>query len=60
MSGLASAIDMDWLLVGNADVLLGAGVEDVFAPTYLDVQGTRVATLPPLRAFAELGARFRF
>jgi hypothetical protein len=60
MSGIAGATELDWLLTGNLDALLGVGVEDVFAPTYLDVQGTRVATLPPLRAFAELGGRIRF
>jgi hypothetical protein len=59
MSGIAGAMELDWLLTENADVLLGVGVEDVFAPTYLDVQSTRV-TLPPVRAFAEAGARIRF
>jgi hypothetical protein len=60
MSGIAGAMDVGWLLAGNTDLLAGLGIEDVFSPTYLDLQGTRVATLPPLRAFGEMGCRLRF
>jgi hypothetical protein len=60
MSGIAGAMEVGWLLAGNADLLVGFGMEDVFFPTYLDLQGTRVATLPPLRAFGEIGGRLRF
>ena len=59
-----SAIDLvlegDWLFSQNIGLLVGVGAQDSFSPTYVDLQGVRVATLPPLRAKAETGLRVRF
>jgi hypothetical protein len=42
------------------EAILGLGLEEVFVPTYVALQGARVATLPALRAGAEAGLRLRF
>jgi hypothetical protein len=60
LSGLDALIDAEWRLGRNADALVGAGIEEIFGTTYIDLNGARVATLPPFRAVAEAGLRVRF
>jgi len=60
LSGADVVVEGDWLFARDVEVVLGLGVIDVFTPTYVDVQGTRVATIPPLRGLAEAGFRLRF
>jgi hypothetical protein len=60
LSGLDVLVDGSWRFVPDVEAILGAGLEDVFAPTYVNLQGARVATLPALRAIAEGGLRLRF
>ncbi len=60
LSGLDVLVDGSWRFVPDVEAILGVGLEDVFAPTYVNLQGARVATLPALRAVAEAGLRLRF
>ncbi len=60
LSGIGLAVEGDWLFSQNIGLLLGIGAQDFFSPTYVDLQGVRVATLSPLRASAETGLRVRF
>jgi hypothetical protein len=60
LSGVDALIESEWRLGEGADILAGVGVEDVLATTYLDLNGVRVATLPPLSGIAEVGMRLRF
>jgi hypothetical protein len=60
ISGFDTLVDFSWLVTADVDVLLGAGLEDVFGETYIDLHGVRVATIPPLRAVGEAGVRLRF
>jgi hypothetical protein len=60
LSGVDGVVEGDWLFATDVEVVLGLGLADVFAPTYVDVQGTRVATIPPLRGLGEVGFRLRF
>ncbi|MGO9832926.1 MAG: hypothetical protein ACLP1X_01790 [Polyangiaceae bacterium] len=60
ISGFDTLVDASWLVTADVDILLGAGLEDVFGETYIDLHGTRVATIPPLRAVGEAGVRLRF
>jgi len=60
LSGVDGVVEGDWLFATDVEVVLGLGLADVFAPTYVDVHGTRVATITPLRALGELGFRLRF
>jgi hypothetical protein len=60
LSGLDALIDAEWRLARNADALVGVGIEEIFGTTYIDLNGARVATLPPFRAVAETGLRVRF
>jgi hypothetical protein len=60
LSGVDGFVEGDWLFAPDVEVVLGVGLADMFAPTYVDVQGTRVATIPPLRALGEAGFRLRF
>jgi hypothetical protein len=60
LSGLDVLVDGSWRFVPDVEAILGVGLEDVFAPTYVTLQGARVATLPELRALAEAGLRLRF
>jgi len=60
LSGLDVLVDGSWRFASDVDAILGVGLEDVFAPTYVNLQGARVATLPALRVVAEAGLRLRF
>jgi hypothetical protein len=60
LSGVDLVADASLRLGSEVQLLVGGGVEDLFAPTYVDVQGVRVATLPPLRGLAEAGLRLSF
>jgi hypothetical protein len=58
--GLDVFADGSWRLAPDVEAILGLGLEEVFVPTYVALQGARVATLPALRAGAEAGLRLRF
>jgi hypothetical protein len=60
MSGVDVVLEGDWLFVRNIGVFAGIGAQDTFSPTYVDVQGARVATLPPVRGKASTGLRVQF
>ncbi len=60
LSGVDAVVEGDWLFASDVEVVLGLGLADVFAPTHVDVQGTQVANIPPLRGLAEVGFRLRF
>jgi hypothetical protein len=60
LSGLDAVIEAEWRLGANVDVVGGVGVEEMLATTNVDLNGTRMATLPPLSAVAEVGLRLRF
>ena len=60
LSGLDAILEVEWRLGASADVVLGAGLEEMFATTYIDLNGARMATLPPLSAVAQGGLRLRF
>ncbi len=60
LSGLDAIVEGEWRLGAGADAVLGAGLEEMFATTYIDMNGTRVATLPPLSVVAQGGLRLRF
>jgi hypothetical protein len=60
LSGVDALIEVEWHLGGSVDLLAGAGVEEMFATTYVDMNGVRTATLPPLTTIAEGGLRLRF
>jgi hypothetical protein len=59
-SGLGAVVELEWLLASEVDVIVGGGIEDVFDPTYVNVRGVQVTTIPPLRLVAEVGVRARF
>jgi hypothetical protein len=59
LSGVDGVLEGDWLFAPDVEVVLGLGLADVFAPTYVDFQGART-TIPPLRALGEAGFRLRF
>jgi hypothetical protein len=60
LSGVDALLEAEGRLGGGADVVVGAGLEEMFATTYVDLNGTRMATLPPLSAVAQGGLRLRF
>jgi hypothetical protein len=62
LSGVEAAGDVRWAFTpaGGAAALAGVGIVDVFSPTYVTVRGAQVATLPPVRLFAEAGCELRF
>ena len=60
LSGVDVLVEGEWRLGEAADILTGAGVEDRLATTHVDLDGTRVATVPPLSGVAEAGVRLRF
>jgi hypothetical protein len=60
LSGADAFLEAGWLLSSDLEAILGVGVEDVMAPTYVQVRNTQVATLPPVRLLAELGVKLRF
>ena len=60
VSGVDALVETALQLTADVDALVELGLEDVFAKTYIDLQGARVATLPSLQAVAETGVRLRF
>jgi hypothetical protein len=60
LSGVEGVVEGDWLFAPDVEVVLGLGLADMFATTYVDVQSVRVATIPPIRALGEVGFRLRF
>jgi hypothetical protein len=60
LSGVDALIEMECRLGESVDLLAGVGLEDMMATTYVDVNGTRTATLPPLSVIGEGGLRGRF
>jgi hypothetical protein len=60
ISGVDTFLDGELLLSSQIAAVLGAGLEDVWAPTYVYVHDVQVARLPVLRAVAEAGFQLRF
>jgi hypothetical protein len=61
LSGAAATIEGDWLFSREVELVVGVGAADLFAsPTYVNVQGARVATIPEFRVLPEAGFRLRF
>jgi hypothetical protein len=60
LSGADAVAELEWRCAPGVEILLGAGVEEVFATTYVDLNGARVATLPPTSALGEAGLRLPF
>ncbi len=59
LSGADAVVDGEWLFTPNVEAVVGVGAE-AFAPTFIEINGARVAALPLLRAVAEAGLRMRF
>jgi hypothetical protein len=60
LSGVDALIEVAWRLGASTDVVVGAGIEEMFATTYIDLNGARMATLPPLSVVAQGGLRLHF
>jgi hypothetical protein len=60
LSGADAVAELEWRCAPGVELLLGAGIEEVFATTYVDLNGLRVATLPPTSALGEAGLRLPF
>jgi hypothetical protein len=60
ISGADALVESGLLLAADAQVVLGFGIEGVFGPTSVLVQGKPVGVLPALSVVGELGVRLRF
>ncbi len=60
VSGLDAFADVSLLLSSQIAAVMGFGLEDVWAPTYVYVRDVQVATVPRLRALLEAGFQLRF
>jgi hypothetical protein len=60
VSGLGVTAGASWRVAPEVELVGGAGMEEVFAPVYVEVQHVRLATIPPLRVLAEVGLRLDF
>ena len=60
LSGVDAVIEVEGRLGPKVDLLVGAGIEEMLATTYVDMNGARVGTFPPLSAIAQGGLRLRF
>jgi hypothetical protein len=60
LSGLEALVEGNWLFTSEIGVLVGIGLEDFFASTYVYLRNAPVVTLPPVRALADAGLRLRF
>jgi hypothetical protein len=60
LSGLDAVVEVQCRLGPNVEVVVGVGLEEMLAKTNVDLNGTRMATLPPLSGVAEGGLRLRF
>jgi len=59
-SAVDAVVEAGLRLTTDVDVLVGIGLENVFATTDIDVLGAQVGMLPTLSAVAEAGVRLRF
>jgi hypothetical protein len=60
LSGVDVLLDTNWRLARGASFVAGGGVEEMLATTYVDLNGSRAATLSPLSGIAEAGFRLEF
>jgi hypothetical protein len=60
VSGMDAFADVSLLLSSQIAAVMGFGLEDVWAPTYVYVRDAEVATLPRLRGLVEAGFQLRF
>ena len=60
LSGGDAVVEAEWLCAPGVELMLGTGIEETFATTHIDLNGVRVATLPPLNALVEAGLRLPF
>jgi hypothetical protein len=60
LSGGDVLAEFEWECAPGVELVLGGGIEEMFATTYIDLNGARVAALPPLSALAEAGLRLPF
>jgi hypothetical protein len=60
LSGVDALVETEWRLGEGTDLLAGAGIEEMLATTYVDLNGHRVATVPGTNFVAEAGLRLRF
>jgi hypothetical protein len=60
LSGFDVVVEVGWQLTSEIGLVAGLGLEDVLAPTYIDVRGAQVETIPALRGVAEAGFCLRF
>jgi hypothetical protein len=60
LSGVDTYLDGSLLLSSQIAAMVGFGLEDVFASTYVNLKDVHVATIPPLRAVVEGGFQLRF
>jgi hypothetical protein len=58
--GMDAVVDASWMFVQGTEVLVGTGVEGVFSPVRVTVDGQSVTTIPQFRVTAEVGFRFSF
>jgi|CZKU01.1.fsa_nt_gi hypothetical protein len=60
LSGVDAFVDAGWLFSSDVAAVVGLGLEDVLAATYVNVRQVRKATIPPVRVVAEFGVCLRF
>jgi hypothetical protein len=60
MSGLDAFFETEWRLWEDADLFIGTGIEAMLATTYVDLNGSRMATLPPICGVLDVGLRLGF
>jgi len=60
LSGVDALVETEWRLGEGTDLLAGAGIEEMLATTYVDLNGHRMATVSGTNFVAEAGLRLRF
>jgi hypothetical protein len=60
LSGFDVVAEVGWQLTSEIGLVAGLGLQDVLAPTYIDVRGAQVETIPALRGVVEAGFCLRF
>jgi hypothetical protein len=60
VSGMDTFADVSLVLSSQIAAVMGFGLEDVWAPTYVYVRDDHVATVPRLRGLVEAGFQLRF
>jgi hypothetical protein len=58
--GVGLGVDASWLFASDVELVVGAGIEDVFAPTHVEVKSVTQVNLSPLSAVGEAGLRLDF